>query len=208
MWYGKNAIFHLLNKDNCTKCRERQKSLRRQTWRKQRKEYLSTFVCIGAIVWSCKYYHWSAVMAVDWTCGTNCYRSSVFGYVWPVANATINGRQPELYFSTRWSSASILAYRTWVSQCCTSTSLDCTWFSWWFSSSFMASKITWPNPVWFLFWGYVKDYVFVLPLPCYWAQLIESIVHAIVGIDRHMLGRANYMILVYRVTNGEHMEHL
>ena len=64
----------------------------------------------------------------------------------------------------------------------------------------------------FSYGGYVKDHVFVLPLPRNLAQLRERIVHAVLGIDRHMFGRLweelDYRIDVRHVTNSGHMEYL
>ena len=79
-------------------------------------------------------------------------------------------------------------------------------------SSSMAFKFTWPNPVRLFLWGYVKDHVFVPPMPLYLAELRQRIEHAVAGIDHQMLVRVgqelDYRIDVCRVTNGGYMEHL
>ena len=64
----------------------------------------------------------------------------------------------------------------------------------------------------FFFWGYVKENVFVPPMPCDIANLREWITRAINNIDSTMLSRVwqelGYRIDVSRVTKGSHIEHL
>ena len=50
----------------------------------------------------------------------------------------------------------------------------------------------------FFLWGYVKDDVFVPPLPRDLAQLRERITHTVASIDRQMLGRV-WQELHYRI---------
>jgi hypothetical protein len=60
--------------------------------------------------------------------------------------------------------------------------------------------------------GYVKDWVFVPPLPCDLADLKARIIAAVKNIDAPMLTcvwqELEYHIDVCRVTRGAHIEHL
>jgi hypothetical protein len=63
------------------------------------------------------------------------------------------------------------------------------------------------------FWGgYVKDWVFVPPLPRDLAELKTRIIATVKNIDTPMLTRVwqelEYRIDVCRVTRGAHIEHL
>ena len=64
----------------------------------------------------------------------------------------------------------------------------------------------------FFLWGYVKDHVFVLPMPLDLAELRQRIEHAVDGIDHQMLVHVwqelDFRSDVCLVTNGVHMEHL
>ena len=64
----------------------------------------------------------------------------------------------------------------------------------------------------FFLWGYVKDHVFLSPMPLDLAELRQRIEHAVPGIDHqmfvHIWQELDYRIDVCRVTNGGHMEHL
>jgi hypothetical protein len=68
------------------------------------------------------------------------------------------------------------------------------------------------TPCDFFLWGYVKDRVFVPPLPRDLADLKARIVAAVKNIDAPMLTRVwqelEYRIDVCRVTRGAHIEHL
>lgn len=68
------------------------------------------------------------------------------------------------------------------------------------------------TPCDFFLWGYVKDQVFVQPMPRDLADLRERITRAINNIDSTMLSRIwqelDYRIDVCRVTKGSHIEHL
>jgi hypothetical protein len=61
-------------------------------------------------------------------------------------------------------------------------------------------------------WGYVKDRVFVSPLPRDLADLKARIIAAVKNIDAPMLTSVwqelEYRIDVCRVTRGAHIEHL
>jgi hypothetical protein len=64
----------------------------------------------------------------------------------------------------------------------------------------------------FFLWGYVKEKVFVPPLPLDIDQWKLRITAFIKTIDRNMLGRLwdelDYRIDICWVTNGAHIEHL
>ena len=61
-------------------------------------------------------------------------------------------------------------------------------------------------------WGFVKDTVFVPPLPANLQDLRNRITVAVALVDRDMLTRVwnemNYRIDVCRITKGGHIEHL
>ncbi|KAJ4445437.1 hypothetical protein ANN_07242 [Periplaneta americana] len=57
--------------------------------------------------------------------------------------------------------------------------------------------------------GYVKDFVFVPPLPANLPELRDRIINAIAAIDMDTLHRVwDYRLDVCRVTRGAHIEHL
>ena len=64
----------------------------------------------------------------------------------------------------------------------------------------------------FFLWGFVKDTVFVLPVPVNLQELRDRITTAVTLIDRDMLTRVwnefDYRLDVYRVSQGGHIEHL
>lgn len=68
------------------------------------------------------------------------------------------------------------------------------------------------TPCDFFIWGYVKDSVFVPPLPANLPELRARIVNAFAQIDRDMLHRVwdelHYRVDVCRITKGAHIEHL
>ena len=68
------------------------------------------------------------------------------------------------------------------------------------------------RPVIFFFWGYVKDRVFVPPLPPDLADLTARIIAAVKNIDSPMLTRVwqelEYRIDMCRVTLGAHIKLL
>jgi hypothetical protein len=68
------------------------------------------------------------------------------------------------------------------------------------------------TPCDFFLWGYVKDKVYVPPLPRELPELQQRIVAAVDTIDVDQLQRVwqelDYRIDVCRVTRGGHMEHL
>jgi len=72
----------------------------------------------------------------------------------------------------------------------------------------------WPDitPRKFFFWGYVKDSVFLLPLPHDLPELRTEIIPAISGIDCDMLQlvwvEMDYWLDVCHVTRGGHIQHL
>ena len=78
--------------------------------------------------------------------------------------------------------------------------------------------LSWPprspdlTPCDFFLWSYIKDRVYVPPLPCDLKQLKERIKHAVASIDSEMLQKVwrefDYRIDVCRVTKGAHIEHL
>jgi len=65
--------------------------------------------------------------------------------------------------------------------------------------------------IFFSFWGYVKDRVFIPPLPRDLADLKARIITAVKNIGAPMLRRVRqeleYRIDVCRVTHGAHIEH-
>lgn len=78
--------------------------------------------------------------------------------------------------------------------------------------------LSWPprspdlTPCDFFVWGYVKDSVFVPPLPVDLPELRARIINAFEQINRDMLRRVwdelDYRLDICRITKGEHMEHL
>ena len=68
------------------------------------------------------------------------------------------------------------------------------------------------TPYDFFLWGFVKDTVFVLPLPANLQDLHNRITAAVAVVDRDMLTRVwnemIYRIDVCRITKGGHIEHL
>jgi hypothetical protein len=61
-------------------------------------------------------------------------------------------------------------------------------------------------------WGYVKDNVFVPPVPVTLGDLKQRITTATAGVDEHMLTRVwqkfDYRVDICRVTKGAHIEQL
>jgi len=76
----------------------------------------------------------------------------------------------------------------------------------------MATPVTGFNLCDFFFWRFVKDTVFVPPLPANLQDLRNSITAAVALVDRDMLTRVcnemDYHINVCRITKGGHIEHL
>jgi hypothetical protein len=68
------------------------------------------------------------------------------------------------------------------------------------------------TPCDFFLWGYVKDVVYVPPLPNDLQELRQRIIAAVTTINRDMLERVwtemDYRIDVCRVTRGSHIECL
>ena len=68
------------------------------------------------------------------------------------------------------------------------------------------------TPCDFFVWGFVKDTVFVPPLPAYLQDLRNRITAAVALVDRDMLTRMwneiDYRIGVCRITEGGYIEHL
>jgi hypothetical protein len=64
----------------------------------------------------------------------------------------------------------------------------------------------------FFLWGYVKDWVFISPLPRDLADLKAWIIAAVKNIDAsiltHVWQELEYSINVCRVTRGAHIEQL
>jgi hypothetical protein len=63
-----------------------------------------------------------------------------------------------------------------------------------------------------VFWGFVKDTVFVPPLPANLQNLRNRITAVVARVDRDTLTRVwydlDYRIDVCRITTGGHIEHL
>jgi hypothetical protein len=76
----------------------------------------------------------------------------------------------------------------------------------------LATQVTWPYPPWFFLWGYVKDAVYVPPLPQDLPELRQRTATAIETIDVDMLSRVwqelDYRLDICRVTRGSHIESL
>jgi hypothetical protein len=76
----------------------------------------------------------------------------------------------------------------------------------------------WPHrspdltPCDFFPWGYVKEHMFVPPLPLDIDELKLTVTAAVEAIDRNMLesvwDELDYRLDICRVTNGAHIEHL
>jgi len=68
------------------------------------------------------------------------------------------------------------------------------------------------SPCDFFFWGFVKDTVFVPPLPANLQDLRNRITAAVALVDRDMLthvwNKTDYRIDVCRISKGGHIEHL
>ena len=68
------------------------------------------------------------------------------------------------------------------------------------------------TPCNFILWGYIKNRVYVPPVPRDLPQLRQRIVEAVAAIDCQMLQRVlqklDYRIDICRVTKGAHIEHL
>lgn len=68
------------------------------------------------------------------------------------------------------------------------------------------------TPCDFFLWGYIKDSVYVPPLPADMNDLRRRITAAVDSINRNMLARVwtelEYRLDICRVTNGAHIEHL
>ena len=68
------------------------------------------------------------------------------------------------------------------------------------------------TPCDFFLWGFVKDRVFVPPLPLNLDDLKQRIRQAVASVDADMLQRVldklDYRMDVCRVTRGAHIEHL
>jgi hypothetical protein len=63
----------------------------------------------------------------------------------------------------------------------------CVWK--WPTTVAMAREVSWHYALWFFLWGYVKDRVFVPPLPRDLADLKTRIVASVKNIDAHLLTR-------------------
>jgi hypothetical protein len=61
-------------------------------------------------------------------------------------------------------------------------------------------------------WGYIKDRVFIPPLPVSLKELKQHITTAVASVDEGMLRSVwtelDYHIDICRVTKGSHIEHL
>jgi hypothetical protein len=68
------------------------------------------------------------------------------------------------------------------------------------------------NTLWLFLWGYVKDNVFVPPVPVTLDDLKQRITRATTGVDEDMLTRVwqefDYRIDICFVTKGAYIEHL
>ena len=68
------------------------------------------------------------------------------------------------------------------------------------------------TPCDFLLWGYMKDRVFIPPLPVSLNELKQRITTAVASVDEDMLRsvwtESDYHIDICRVTKGSHIEHL
>jgi hypothetical protein len=64
------------------------------------------------------------------------------------------------------------------------------------------------TPCAFLLWGYVKDKVFVPPVPVTLADLKQRITTATAGVDEDMLTRVWQEFDYIRVTKGAYIEYL
>ena len=78
--------------------------------------------------------------------------------------------------------------------------------------------LTWPpwspdtTPCIFFLWGYIKDRVYVPPIPRDLPQMRQRTAEAVAAIDRKTLHRVwqelHYRIDICRITQGGHIEHL
>ena len=68
------------------------------------------------------------------------------------------------------------------------------------------------NPCDFFLWGYIKERVFVPPLPVSLNELKKRITTAVASVDEDMLRSVwtelDYRIDICRVTKGSHIEYL
>ena len=76
----------------------------------------------------------------------------------------------------------------------------------------LATPFAGSNTMRFLFWGFVKDSVYVPPLPMSLKELRDRITHALQTITADVLHRVwdefDYRVDVCRVTQGAHIEGL
>jgi hypothetical protein len=76
----------------------------------------------------------------------------------------------------------------------------------------MATQITQSDTMDFSFWGFVKDNVYIPPMPVDLQQLRDMIVNAIDLVHATFLGKLwdelEYRLVVCRITRGSNSEHL
>ena len=77
-------------------------------------------------------------------------------------------------------------------------------YSKWLSGSYTIHSRC--NPMWFLFWAFVKDQVYVLPLPASIPELKVQIRTAIETITADMWNELDYCVDVCWITKGVHVE--
>jgi len=138
-----------------------------------------------------------------WTfflCGASCYRYELPGHA-TVANATITGDSEDFIFQQdRTPSHFHFDVHAHL------------------SANLPGRLLTWPSRLPdltscdFLLWGYIKDHVYVPPIPRDLPLLRQRIVKAVVAIDSQMLHcvwhEFDYKVDICCVTKGGHIEHL
>jgi len=72
----------------------------------------------------------------------------------------------------------------------------------------MHNTVQMQPPYSFFLWGYVKDQVYVPPLPASFPELKVRIRTAIETITADMRNEFDYRVEVCRITKGAHIEHL
>jgi hypothetical protein len=144
-------------------------------------------------------------------CWRKLYWHDISGHVANMAKATI-AKHTDVHIPARRKSRPLRLWGSSVPEHTVTRTLDraCVWK--WPTTVAMAPEVPWSYALWFFLGGYVKDRVFVPPLPCDLADLKTRIIEAAKNIDAPMLTRVwqelKYRIDVCRVTRGAHIEHL
>jgi len=142
--------------------------------------------------------------------GTNRYWPKVPGNANQLLDSTTSCWETWLTLSARWGDAALASRCPHVSQRALAKQMD--WPRWtkWPGVLQVAPEITGPDRLWLFSWGYVKDRVYVPPLPATVDELQERVTAAVNSVTPDMLQRVwselDYRIDVCQVTRGGHIE--